>query len=264
MTRTLWFAVLLGLSVSVGLAFPSDVDAQRRGGGGGAGRGAAPAGPPGRSGGAVVRGGGVYGGSHVAVPRTYPAGSYYRPYYGRPYYYRPYYAGYYPHYYSPWSFSLSFGFGWYGGAAYAPYYAYPYYSYPYAAPYPAYPYPPSYPSQYPYPSQAPSQPQYQSELQATAPRGEDRGEFGTLSIRVMPSDATILIDQQAWDRPRGDDRLAIELLEGSHHVEARKAGYTTYVRTIDVARGRTVVVNVALSPGGNGNMQVARTAPLRH
>jgi hypothetical protein len=92
---------------------------------------------------------------------------------------------------------------------------------------------------------------------------DNRGEFGTLSIRVIPSDATILIDQQAWDRPRGDDRFSIELIEGSHHVEIRKTGYTTYARTIDVPRGRSIVVNVALTPGGTETLQVARTVPFR-
>jgi hypothetical protein len=231
----------------------------------------------------------VYGGSRVAVPRTHPVYSsyrpyysrpyYYRPYYSRPYYYRPYYSSYYPYYYSPFAFSLSFGFGSYGGYYAAPY-AYPYYAYPPAPAYPAYPYSPPYPP----PSQDPSQPQYpsptssngnnntlstpttggyQSEARSSTARGDDRGEFGTLSIRVMPADATILIDQQVWDRPRGDDRFSIELVEGSHHVEIRKAGYATYVRTIDVQRGRSVVVNVALSPGGSGTLQVARTVPFR-
>ena len=109
MPRTFRLAVLLGLFVLAGLAFPSVADAQRRGGsrGGGSAHGAATA----RAGGAAVHGGGVNGGSHVAVPRAYPRYSYY----SRPYYSRPYYSSYYPHYYSQGSFSLSFGFGWYGG-----------------------------------------------------------------------------------------------------------------------------------------------------
>jgi len=280
MPRTFRLAVLLGLFVLAGLAFPSVADAQRRGGGGGGrARGTAAV----RTGGAMVHGGGVYRGTQVAVPRTHPPYSSYRPYYSHPYYYRPYYSGYYPHYYSPWSFSLSFGFG-YGGY-YAPFYAYPYYPSPYITPYPAYSYPYSSPQPYPYSSPNPSQPQYpaptsdngynntlstpsqstyRAEERPTTAGADDRGEFGTLSIRVMPTDATILIDQQAWDRPRGDDRFSIELVEGPHHVEIRKAGYTTYVRTVDVPRGRSVVVNVALAPGGTGTMQVARTVPLRH
>ncbi len=275
MPRTFRLAVLLGLFVLAGLAVPSVADAQRRGGsrGGGSAHGAATA----RAGGAAVHGGGVYGGSHMAVPRAYPRYSYY----SRPYYSRPYYSSYYPHYYSQGSFSLSFGFGWYGGYS-APFYAYPYYPPPYVTPYPAYSYPYPYPPPYSYASPNPSQPQYpspisengynnslstpsrstyQSEVRTTI-RGDVRGEFGTLSIRVMPSDATILIDQQAWDRPRGDDRFSIELVEGSHHLEIRLAGYTAYARTIDVTRGRSVVVNVALTPGGTGTVPMARTVPL--
>jgi len=268
MPRTFRLAALLGVFVMAGLVFPSVADAQRRGGGGGA------------RGGAAVHGGAVNRGSHVAVPRTHPPYSYYRPYYSHSYYSHPYYRGYYPYYYSPFSFSLSFGFGYYGGY-YAPFYAYPYYPSPY--PYPAYSYPYPYPPPYPYASPNSSQPQYpspssdsgynnmpstpsrsgyQAEVRTATPR-DDRGEFGTLSMRVMPADSEIVIDGQAWDRPRGDDRFSIELVEGPHQVEIRRAGYTTYVRTIDVLRGRSVVVNVALTPGGTGTAQVARTIPLR-
>ena len=281
MNRTFRLVVVV-LFVFAGLSFPSVSDAQHRGGGnGGGGRGSA----AGRGGGAVVHGGGS-GGSHgVAVPRTYPPYSGYRPYYShpyyyRPYYYRPYYSGYYPYYSSPWSFSLSFGFGWYGG--YAPLYAYPAYPYPYAPAYPAYPYP-YYQPPSPYPSQNPSQPQYPGptsyngydtrstssgsyagEGRNTTARVDSRGEFGTLSIRVIPSDATILIDHQVWDRPRGDEHFSIELVGGSHQVEIRSAGYTTYARAIDVPPGRSIVLNVALTVLGGGTMQAARTAPLRH
>jgi hypothetical protein len=262
MSRTSRRAVLLGFVLAAGLAFPSIADAQRRGGSGGGGgaRGTAVV----RGGGPAVRGGGVRGWSNRAVPRTHPPYYNYRPYYSHSYY-RPYYGGYYPRYYSPWSWSLSFGFGWYGGA-YAPYYAYPYYPAPYVTPYPAYSYPyspaPGYDNGYDTTLSTPSRSSYQAELRAPAVRADDRGEFGTLSIRVMPADATILIDQQVWDRPRGDDRFSIEVVEGPHHVEIRKAGHTTYVRTIDVPRGRSVVLNVALTPGGTGTMQVVRTVPF--
>ena len=258
MPRTFRLAVPLGLFLLAVLAFPSIVDAQQRGGGGGRGgaRGTAVV----RGGGPAVRGGGVYGRSHVAVPRTHPPYYNYRPYYSRGYY-RPYYPGYYyPRYYSPWSWSLSFGFGWYGGA-YAPFYAYPYYPAPYVTAYPGYSYPAPYASTSPSaaPAPTPSQPQYSS----PASDNGYNNAFGTLSIRVQPADATILIDQRVWDRPREDDRLSLEVVEGPHHVEIRKAGYATYVRTIDVPRGRSVVLNVALTPGGTGTIQVARTVPVR-
>jgi hypothetical protein len=256
MRRTSRLATLLGLFVLVGLAFPPSADAQRRGGGGngggarggGAVRPGGPAGPAGR-GGAVYRGT-TYRGGNVAVPRSYrsyshygPANAYpryYRPYYYRPYYYRPYYAGYYPYYYAPWSFGLSVGIGWYGAYASSAYaYAYPPARYVAVAP----------------PSYVGSAPE--------APRADDAGEFGTLSLRVMPSDATIVIDRQPWDRPQGDDRFSIELTAGPHHVEIRKPGHTTYVRIVDVPRGQSLVLNVALPPAGSGGVQVARTVPFR-
>ena len=274
MRRTFRLGALLGLFVVAGLVFPSVADAQRGGGRGGGGAGARGGGAGGggavRPGGPAGRGGTVYGGNR-AVPRTNPPyygygraygyghggygygyRPYYRPYYGYPAYYRPYYGGYYPYYYSPWSFSLSFGVGLYSGY-YAPYYAYPYYAPPYGAPAPAPAY--SYPSAY-------SDNGYNTTT-ATPARAEERGEFGTLSLRVIPSDATILIDGQAWDHPRGDERFSIEVAEGPHLVELRKAGYTSYVRTIDVPRGRSIVVNVSLTPGGTGTVQVARTVPFR-
>jgi hypothetical protein len=51
------------------------------------------------------------------------------------------------------------------------------------------------------------------------------------------------------------------LTEGPHQVEVRKEGYGSYVRTIDVPRGRTIVWNVSLTPSG-GSGQVGRTVPL--
>jgi hypothetical protein len=94
---------------------------------------------------------------------------------------------------------------------------------------------------------------------------DDAGAFGTLSIRVVPADATIVIDRHAWDSPRGDEHFSVELGAGPHEVEIRKAGYATYVRTIDVPRARALVLNVALTPGGPGSTvpaPVARTVPF--
>jgi hypothetical protein len=267
MTRMIRIALLSGILVVAGLAFPSIADAQR--GGGGRGGGAAARGGSVHGGGAVVRGGGVYGGSHLAVRRTYPPYSspYYRSYYSRgyysyPYYYRPYYAGYYPYSYSPWSFSLSVG--WYGGGWYAPSIAYPYSYYGYPPAYPAYPYPSA--SQPPYNGTVSTGPPDGSQSAGRVPtaHADEQGDFGTLTIRVMPSDAAIVIDRQAWDRPHDDERFSIELVQGPHQVEIHKAGYATYLHTIDVPRGRSVVLNVALTPGGTGTPQVARTVPFRH
>ena len=38
----------------------------------------------------------------------------------------------------------------------------------------------------------------------------------------------------------------VEVAEGSHTVEIRKAGYRTYVTQVDVHRGQTTPLNVSL------------------
>jgi hypothetical protein len=229
MTRKFPLTALLGFVALVGLAQPSDVFAQRR----------PPAGGAPRVGVAVPRG-------HAPSPSPYHP-YYNRPYYSRPYYYRPYYYPYYSypyHYYAPWYFSFGVGFGW---GAYAPYaysYPYPYYAYPYPAP--------------SYDNRGAAPPAYSVE---PGSRPNDNPGFGTLSLRVMPSDATILIDGHAWDVAPGDNRFSIELTEGPHQVEVRKEGYGSYVRTIDVPQGRTLIWNVSLTPAGSSS-RVNRTVPM--
>lgn len=73
------------------------------------------------------------------------------------------------------------------------------------------------------------------------------GPFGTLAVRVQPHDAALYVDGEEWSAPEGDGPILIELLEGSHEVEVRKDGLTTYRRTIQVRPGRTVSLNVSLS-----------------
>jgi hypothetical protein len=244
MTRKFRLILLAGVLAVVGLTWPSEVAAQRHN--------------PGHGGGG--------GGTHVAVPRTHPpyGGAYYRSYY-RPYYYRPYYYPYYayrPYYYSPWyygfGFGVGFGFGSYWGG-YAPYYSYPY-AYPYAYPYGySYPYPYPY-SAYPYAYPSSAQPP-ENMGQGTGAAPPTSPDFGTLSIRVTPGDATILIDGEVWDRPGGEDRFSIDLPAGSHKVEVRKTGYGTYVRNIDVTGGRIVTLNVGLTTGGLNQTAARSTQP---
>lgn len=88
------------------------------------------------------------------------------------------------------------------------------------------------------------------------PRGAP-AEFGTLSLRVQPHDATVIVNGEEWDRPEGEDRFFIDLPEGTHRVEVRKDGFRTYARTIQVRRGQTVTLNVSLTTG-SGSLVVAR------
>jgi len=77
--------------------------------------------------------------------------------------------------------------------------------------------------------------------------GEARG-FGTLAIRVQPPDAEVLIDGERWRGPDAQDRLLVQVAEGMHRVEVRKAGYLSYSTEIQVRRGETSTLNVSLPP----------------
>ncbi len=80
------------------------------------------------------------------------------------------------------------------------------------------------------------------------PRGArpDVNAYGTLSVRVQPDGADIVVDGDRWSGPEGQERLFIELPEGRHVVEIRKSGFRTYVTEIDVRRGETASLNVSL------------------
>jgi hypothetical protein len=88
-----------------------------------------------------------------------------------------------------------------------------------------------------------------AERPAPMPRGE-QSEFGSLLLRVRPSDADILVDGEAWRAPEGQDQFVIELAEGPHRIEVRKNGFQTYATTVRVRRGETVRLNVSLTSGG--------------
>jgi hypothetical protein len=72
--------------------------------------------------------------------------------------------------------------------------------------------------------------------------------FGTLAIRMQPSDAEVLIDGERWHGPEGGERLVVQLSEGTHRVEIRKDGYQPYSSEVDVRRGDTTTLNVSLPP----------------
>ena len=76
--------------------------------------------------------------------------------------------------------------------------------------------------------------------------GQGNSAYGTLAVKVQPGDAEISIDGENWRGPGGQDRLTVEVPEGSHTVEIRKAGYRTYVTQVDVRRGQTTPLNVSL------------------
>jgi hypothetical protein len=93
------------------------------------------------------------------------------------------------------------------------------------------------------PPPMPNEPRGGVEAQRGAPRNAG---FGTLAVKVQPGDAEVSIDGEPWRGPGGQDRLTVEVPEGSHTVEIRKAGYRTYVTQVDVRHGQTTPLNVSL------------------
>jgi PEGA domain-containing protein len=79
------------------------------------------------------------------------------------------------------------------------------------------------------------------------PGGAPRAEgYGTIAIRVQPTDADVLIDGQTWRGPSDRDQLMVDVAEGRHAIEIRKTGYRSYVTEVEVRRGETTPVNVSL------------------
>jgi hypothetical protein len=88
-------------------------------------------------------------------------------------------------------------------------------------------------------------PPYEPERRPRAP--EPAQAFGTLSLRVQPADAEILVDGEPWKAPEGQDRVGIRLAAGEHRIEVSKAGFARYTETVLIQRGRTLALNVSLT-----------------
>ena len=90
-----------------------------------------------------------------------------------------------------------------------------------------------------------------------AGRGERRGRggrgagpaegFGSLSLRVQPADAEVLIDGEPWRGSLADGALVVQLGAGTHHIEIRKEGYRSYLTDMPVGNGQVRNLNVALT-----------------
>jgi hypothetical protein len=71
--------------------------------------------------------------------------------------------------------------------------------------------------------------------------------FGSLSLRVQPADAQVLIDGELWQGSPESERLVIQLGAGTHHIEIRKDGYRSYLTDIPIGNGQVRTLNVALT-----------------
>jgi PEGA domain-containing protein len=83
--------------------------------------------------------------------------------------------------------------------------------------------------------------------QGAYPPAGNRSESASLSIRVQPANAEVLIDGERWQGAADDQRLVVQVTPGLHHVEARSEGYRTYQSDITVRPGETSTVNISLS-----------------
>ena len=72
------------------------------------------------------------------------------------------------------------------------------------------------------------------------------GAYGTVSVRVQPRDAQVLVDGEAWDAPDAGT-IILQLADGLHRVEIRRSGYRPYSTDLRVRRGETTTLNVSLS-----------------
>ena len=72
------------------------------------------------------------------------------------------------------------------------------------------------------------------------------GATGRLTIQIQPADASVLIDGQPWPASPGQDTVVVDLSEGRHVIQVRKAGYVGYLAEADVRSGDTTTLNVAL------------------
>lgn len=105
------------------------------------------------------------------------------------------------------------------------------------------------------PSEPPPQAPAPRRRSSPPPRGPEsssvdvqEGRSGTVSIRVQPGDAEILIDGERWAHGSADDdRLIVQLADGTHRIEAQKDGYRPMMMDVRVHRGETVPVNISLS-----------------
>jgi hypothetical protein len=82
--------------------------------------------------------------------------------------------------------------------------------------------------------------------QPAGPPPGSTAAFGSVSIRVQPADADVMIDGERWTGPANQDRLIVQLSGGRHRVEVQKAGFERYANEIDVRPGETVTLNISL------------------
>jgi hypothetical protein len=77
------------------------------------------------------------------------------------------------------------------------------------------------------------------------PREAPRDSTGTLTLEVQPADADVLVDGQAVPL-QGQGSAMLDLPEGRHAVQVRKSGYVGYLTEVDIRRGASTPLTIAL------------------
>lgn len=99
------------------------------------------------------------------------------------------------------------------------------------------------PNGFPPPPGEPGQPGDQPGPPPDANAGNNRG---TLALTLQPADAEVLVDGNPWQHDPGTDRLTIDLAEGRHNIQVRKAGFVGYLTDVQIRSGQTSTLDVQL------------------
>ena len=79
------------------------------------------------------------------------------------------------------------------------------------------------------------------------PRRERPAPLGTLSLRVDPADAEIVVDGKPQPRAPADAPVAFRLAPGRYKIEVRREGYTPYVEDVLIRPEAMLSLTVTLT-----------------
>jgi hypothetical protein len=71
--------------------------------------------------------------------------------------------------------------------------------------------------------------------------------YGMLALRLVPIDAQVTIDGQAWTAIAGLPEIVVHLAAGWHQVDVRKAGYQPFSTRVELTPGQTTRLAVSLT-----------------
>ena len=111
-----------------------------------------------------------------------------------------------------------------------------------------FPYPPNGPGDAPYPPNGPGNPPGpppDAREGGAGPQGPANGR-GTLTLTLQPADADVFVDGNPWQHDPASDRLTIDLSDGRHNIQIRKAGFVGYLTDVQIRAGQTTALDVQL------------------